>query len=1464
MRRRIVRASRFTFVLAVVVAVLAGVLAAGLLLSLRTAYVQQHVGYLVTRFAKKAGVFFVRAENVRGNLPWQLKVDRVEVGDKDDVYIVIEDAEVSWHPLEIWQPGDDVPYRIVVDWVRARRVVWTRLPETIDEPDDKPFRWERFPRILVEKLEVEQFEVGPDLLGGHRAIMKAHGNGVLGEWEQGRLDLTLERIDGRRGSARIDLFTSGSPVELRGSVVASEEEGGALAHLARLPKAGAVELEVKASGPMRDWRGRADVLTSAIGRLGLDAHIAFGPTGAFDGTANFEPHEFVRERALLPPGGPVSISARGAWIPDEVVRLDDVDAVVDGRVLDAHGRLDLTTDQFVLDATLDHQDPTAAVVMRGIDVDVARGHAEGTIGDGGELRAELDLRSPVSGGATASLLRGRLIARDPIGEGVPAFELTVDGDDLELAGKTAPLLGDTARIRATGRVDLGDGVVAAESFVLSGNALRIEGPIDIDDDWGSVAGSLSASSEDLSSLQSVTGIPMRGSASLTGRIALDDSGAVQMQIAGAARDMWIEEAGWNALLGPRLSLETSASGNFSGPFQAKAEVTAEGVSARATASMAERGGDLAADLSAVIDNLDRLSDPMAASIAGRLVVDARARGALDDFALEASARGNDIVFDGIRLDELSVDADGKGLPDRIAGDVDVRARYGDLTTHLSGSAAMPSPQRLVLANVSLSGPETTGSIDLDIDLDAAVASGRVAVSSGDLALWRPFLGFGLGGALTLDVELGSQVQGGRKVQLVSGGAHGERIALAAGADEVLARIVDVAAEGVEIGPAPRGSWKMTLADARFGAVQVREALATASGDGRAWNVEVGARGSAAGELALDAAGSVRGSDGRYEAMVSRLDAKVADQPLRLTAPANVAWSETTVTLPPTSFAVGEQGRLLASISASASDITADADLTEVPLAVASAFVDGLDLKGTLSGNVGLRGRNLETASAEARLEGRNVGSGALENRGVAPVNARMDGRYEHGRLSAKAELVGLTDTTFDVTVDAPLTQAAASDERVEVALRWHGDVAEASSLLPLGEDVLRGRIDAEVAIQGSVRAPRVTGSAVMSGGRYENGASGLVLQDVGLTLAGQGASLVLSDMSATDGDEGRVAATGRLDFGQLPAFALAIDVITTDAMITRLDLITTKADATLAVRAQRSAADTDVGGSIRGEVRVDEARVRIPSEFVEEVPELAVVELHGTIVSSIADAVDEEAIVDLELGIDVLADNRIFVEGRSVDSEWKADLDVKGTTSVPLVEGVVESVRGQLELLGRRFSIRNATLRFDGSKDNTPYLNMTAEAEAHDITAIVDVRGAATKPTIELRSEPALPRDEVLSRVLFGESAGDLTPLQSVQLARSVAEITGSPLGGGSGILGRVGRTLGLDRLGLETGDAGGGTLSATKYLTDDVYLRFQQGLTPEDSKAVVEWEIFDNVTIESDISQDAEGEIGLNWKWDY
>jgi translocation and assembly module TamB len=87
---------------------------------------------------------------------------------------------------------------------------------------------------------------------------------------------------------------------------------------------------------------------------------------------------------------------------------------------------------------------------------------------------------------------------------------------------------------------------------------------------------------------------------------------------------------------------------------------------------------------------------------------------------------------------------------------------------------------------------------------------------------------------------------------------------------------------------------------------------------------------------------------------------------------------------------------------------------------------------------------------------------------------------------------------------------------------------------------------------------------------------------------------------------------------------------------------------------------------------------------------------------------------------------------------------------------------------------------------------------------------------------PGLPQDEILARVLFGSSIGNLSTLQAVQLAASLNSLRGS--GGGLNPLGKLRSAAGIDRLRILGGDEtqGRGTaLAVGQYITDDVYVEF-------------------------------------------
>jgi len=142
----------------------------------------------------------------------------------------------------------------------------------------------------------------------------------------------------------------------------------------------------------------------------------------------------------------------------------------------------------------------------------------------------------------------------------------------------------------------------------------------------------------------------------------------------------------------------------------------------------------------------------------------------------------------------------------------------------------------------------------------------------------------------------------------------------------------------------------------------------------------------------------------------------------------------------------------------------------------------------------------------------------------------------------------------------------------------------------------------------------------------------------------------------------------------------------------------------------------------------------------------------------------------------------------------------------------------------------------------------------------VRIRGTAAKPEITLTSVPTLPNDEVLSQVLFGRSASQLSPLEAAQLASALSSLAG---GGGFDVVGNLRTFAGLDRLSLAGGDESGVTVSGGKYLTDDVYLEITGG-GRDGPSAQVEWRLGRNLSILSKLASQGDGKLAVRWRKDY
>lgn len=431
----------------------------------------------------------------------------------------------------------------------------------------------------------------------------------------------------------------------------------------------------------------------------------------------------------------------------------------------------------------------------------------------------------------------------------------------------------------------------------------------------------------------------------------------------------------------------------------------------------------------------------------------------------------------------------------------------------------------------------------------------------------------------------------------------------------------------------------------------------------------------------------------------------------------------------------------------------------------------------------------------------------------------------------------------------------------------------------IGEDVLPrdGNLVADVLVKGKVGAIEPQGSLNFEHGFYQQDQTGLILRDLTVHTTLTPSQLSINMVSANDGRGGTVKGAGNITYNSKnflkDGASLRLNINADRMQVLRLDDRQATASAALLI-----AGDVLHRLTVGGKITVHSANIKIPDRVPVSVTALDVRSINGPARQSFAAKMTtkkQAAGVDTasrpyQVNLDVVVDapNRIEISGRGLLCEVGGTLAVKGTLQQPNVTGHFNIIRGTYEFLDKTFSLNDGGVRFDGGDVTNPALDLKATQTLADMTASVLIGGTAKAPMISIESTPAYPQDEVLARLLFGKGVSGLSPMEAVQLANAVRSLAGG--GPSLDITGNVRKKLGLDVLDVNStvpqneGEEAGKSLEVGKYLSDDVFLKVEQGLTQNSRKVGVDIRLTPLLSVESNVGADASSGINLKLQKDY
>jgi|GEM_PF-1937973 len=515
------------------------------------------------------------------------------------------------------------------------------------------------------------------------------------------------------------------------------------------------------------------------------------------------------------------------------------------------------------------------------------------------------------------------------------------------------------------------------------------------------------------------------------------------------------------------------------------------------------------------------------------------------------------------------------------------------------------------------------------------------------------------------------------------------------------------------------------------------------------------------------------------------------------------------------------------------------------------------VKGRLLGTTGQPQGNVEIHLQGLELLGPRFSR-------IPPMTLQARGKLDQDRLFSELLVTGLQPKPFEAILELPLrlsilpfSCSLPGGGQMEGSFSGRVDLSHIMTLSSLDDQDLTGKLQIHAFLKGTVKSPVFSGRALMDQGRYENFRTGTVLRDLQVEISAEKQRLSIGPIRASDGAGGTVKVAGWVDLVPAEHFPFNLKFILDRVKVLRLDNATASAGGTL------SFSGSLLESLLTGELLVGPAEFQIPDQLPPEITEVKVIEINRKEQETRMEGKAGRLGNEVNLDVSISSPGRVFVRGRGLDSEWQGKVEFKGKVKEPVITGSLSVVRGTFNFLGKSFALKKGVIDFAGGYPALPQVDVLAEARRKDLTVQLEITGFTRELVVNLSSEPHLPRDEILSQLLFGRNVTGISPLQAAQLATALNTLAG---GGGFDWMGSTRRILGVDHLEVKTtGEKMEDTkISAGKYLGDKVYIEVERGLGPESGKASVQLEITPNINVETEMGTNAEGGVGVNWKWDY
>jgi translocation and assembly module TamB len=1367
---------------------------------------------------------------VDGVLSSDASISDIVLSDRNGPWLKIDKVRLIWNRLALFSR------RLEVDQLTIGHMQFLRRPLPPETPPPDSGRGPILPelplKVIVKQFGLQELSLGEPVVGV-AARLQIDGMATLGPPSEGLdLSLTSKRLDAP-GEFKAVLTYVPATERLTLAVNSDEPAGGIFAHLVNLPGLPPVKLAFNGAGALDNFDAKLDFAAGpdvwargdvVVARQGAGRKLTLDLNSRLEGMAPpiIRP-VFAGETTLkgdLFFNDDSTIATPGLHLVSANARLDiDGGRSADGALgIKMHaGAIPGATQIGKLDLNASIAGPTLSPTI------------EGSF-EAGDIHVEQGSLDHVS--ATF-----RAVPNGPLIEESTriAFEGQGAMSGLTLADPAlARAVGSEAKLTLRGSASVG-GDITFDTLDLSSH--------DLDAHYSGllapkkVHGRLEVTAHDLSRFAPLVGGALKGEARLTADLdGAPRYGALTATIDAHATHLATAYPMLDRVTGGDLRLTGAARTTPGGGF-GFTDLLASG-----THGSARLNGDFGRDkvnLNASIDAPQAsVLDPR---VSGKAEIVATLTGVPDDLSAELKAT----LSDGRLLDRKTSGVTLEAQATHITGQIEANASAsGEIDGHkLQGSAhvarAGDGGWRLDNLALTLASARLAGAVAIGAD---QLANGELSFSATNLDHLSPLALTKMSGALQAKVS--ASAAGGR--QAVSIVASSNRMAFGANRFEGLKVDLNIG----DLWGARSVSGLARLARAEVGGQTISDVKLTATGRGDTSDLDFS--GSVFG-FALTAHGRLSGG------LPIRLDlttftAERAGRKIALAGPAAITYRGDGIDIQNLALRV-DSGRLsLSGHAGSTLDLRATA--SALPLSALDFVSPGLSASGTADGDATIRGMP-DHPSGDWRIRLRQVSLPQTRSTALPPLDITASGRLAEGRTSVDATANAGGANSLHLAGSAPLSSKGALDLRIDGRL----DAALANNALSLSGRRMTGALTLALQLRGTVAKPQAQGSVRLANGEFRDDQTGFRLTGITGVLVANGDTIRIDRLSGATPDGGTISATGDVRLDPAAGLPGSIRVTGKHAQVVANSIVAATADLQLTVSGKLAEKP-----NVDGRITIDSMDITVPERFssvsapipgTKHVNPTPTAEARLAQIAKTNTARARAPLFDATLNLTISGANRIFVRGRGIYAEAGGELHLAGSARDPQVTGGFDLLRGSLALVGQRLVFTQGRVRFHG--DVIPDLNLVAETTATDITARITVTGPANQPTFAITSQPSLPEDEILSRILFQRPSGNLSAFQAIELANAVATLSGN-VDAFEGLR----RTLGVNSLDISTSATGGALVGATRAINDRISVGVTTGARPQDNGVDVDLDVTRHLRLQAGVDASGGSSAGVGAEWEY